>query len=79
MSSTAVWMIDIRKMPLTMSPAPATASITSESQSASESPNTTIAAPHTAVAPRIARPCRRTCFARPETIVAMNAPAAGAA
>ena len=27
----------------------------------------------------IARPCRRTCFARPETSVARNAPAAGAA
>ena len=66
-------------MPLTMSPAPASVSIASESQSVVESPNATIAAPHTATAIMIARPCRRTCFARPENAVARNAPSAGAA
>ena len=66
-------------MPLTMSPAPATASISSESQIVRDRPNTTIAAPHTTIASMIARPWRRTSFARPDTRVAMKAPAAGAA
>ena len=66
-------------MPLTMSPAPAIASIASDSQSVSERPNTTIAAPHTTTAIMIARPWRRTCFARPENAVARNEPSAGAA
>ncbi len=78
-SSTAAWMIEIRKMPLTMSPAPAIPSMRSESQSTCERPNTTIAAPHTTIDNMIALPCRRTSFARPESKVAMNAPAAGAA
>jgi len=72
-------MIEIRKMPLTMSPAPAIASMSSDSQSAWESPNTTIAAPHTTIESMIALPWRRTSFALPESKVAMNAPAAGAA
>ena len=38
-----------------------------------DSPNTTIAAPHTTIASMIARPCRRTCLARPENAVARNA------
>ena len=66
-------------MPLSMSPAPAIVSIASDSQSVSESPNTTIAAPQIATPIMIARPCRRTCFARPENSVARNEPSAGAA
>ena len=55
-SSTAACRMVIRKMPLTMSPAPASVSIASESHSVSESPNATMAAPQTTTAIMIARP-----------------------
>ena len=45
----------------------------------SDRPNATSATPHTQIATCTARPCRRTCFARPENRLTRNAPAYGAA
>jgi hypothetical protein len=67
-------MIELRKMPVTMSPAPATPRVINDKPSESERPKTTIAAPTRNVEHRIGRPWYRISLARPENTVARNAP-----
>ena len=78
-SGVAVSMIVERKIALTSSAAPATASSTSESQSDSAKPNAAIATPHPHAASTTARPCLRTCGIHPEASEETSAPAYGAA
>ena len=80
LSGIESWSIVPRKMALTMSPAPATASNRSPSQRTfPASPKLAIASPQMAIATITAIPCRRTLRTQPDKRDPISAPAAGAA
>ena len=69
----------LRTNTLTMSPAPAIASMASDSQKLVESPNTMVAKPNDATPPNIQRPACRLMGRIPSPNATMAAPTAGAA
>jgi hypothetical protein len=78
--SGIVWFqITLRKIPLTMSHAPATANATTASHRFGASPNAAIAIPHPVAARQTAAPWRATRDVHPDVSVASNEPIDGAA
>ena len=76
MASGMVWFHNVsRKMPLTMSAAPASTRQASATGRSGARPNAAIAVPQAAAASAMPRPCRRTRVAQPLSAEAANAPA----
>src|SRR3954469_25285006 len=74
-SGVTVWLITERHTALTLSAAPATASIAAAGQMLGITPASAIAAPHTITAPITISPSRRTCSSQRVVSAATVAPA----
>jgi hypothetical protein len=78
-SGIVVFQIVVRKMPLTMSAAPASVSARRARARFGAKPSAVIATPQPAAAQQTASPCRWMCRVQPLVAVARSAPTDGAA